>query len=61
MYVCPDFDADQMREIRLGLTHDIDTESYADGQYSAKEMREIRLALEKGKKKKKKKESEMEM
>ena len=61
MYACPDFDADQMREIRLGLTHSIDAESFAGGRYSAKEMREIRLALEKGKKKKKKKESEMEM
>jgi len=53
MYVRPDFNPDQMRETRLGLTHGIDAESYASAIYSADQMREIRLLLEtvQGKKK----------
>ena len=53
IYARPDFDPDKMREIRLGLMHGIDAESYASVIYSAGQMREIRLLLEtvQGKKK----------
>jgi uncharacterized protein (DUF342 family) len=37
-----------MREIRLGLEHDVDVQSYMNPQYSYRQMQEIRLGLEAG-------------
>jgi hypothetical protein len=53
VYVSPLFTPGQMREIRLGLVHGVDAESYAIPGYSAEQMREIRTVLEElhGKKK----------
>lgn len=42
-----EYDSSQMREIRLGLLHNIDVESYLNPKFSDNKMKQIRLDLEK--------------
>ena len=46
LYANPEYNFQQMRQLRLGLVSNVDISKYANNKLTEEEMKEIRLRLE---------------